>query len=368
MISFTHTSQEFRNDRSLFGKIVPWVMLPWATLSGAPAVSEPAATIDVWYGERQRIGHLGTAQEDFNLLGHIDAWRELDSLDWSLNERAPIPLNFRAYRRLAAEGDFNADIPLGRLRIGDNSLKLTARWRDGRTASRTVTIIREQGSTPLPRSIRWAAVSNPQDVGQIVDGLWRVTPDGLRTSITGYDRIFLIGESNWRDYDVRTSIQVHREPDLSLGPGVGLIARFTGHVVGGPKHFPSGQPKWGYQPFGTIAWIRWSKQTSPSSPQAQYFPGSEGRPTDLKPVPFMVATRYDLRVTCKTLPDDAEGRGVTHYGFKIWPADSSEPETWTWERTQTSATALRSGGVALLAHNIDVTFGDVTVLPVSSEP
>ncbi|MBP7140417.1 MAG: hypothetical protein KBA71_00805 [Opitutaceae bacterium] len=368
MIPFTRASKEFRIGRFAFGKIIPWFSLSWTALSGAAPVGGTAPEIDIWYGERQRVGHLGTAQEDFNLLGHIDSWRELDTLEWSLNERAPVPLNFRVYRRLAAEGDFNADIPLGRLRAGENSINLTARWRDGRTVSRMVTISREQGSTPLPRFIHWASVPNPQDAGQIVDGLWSVTPDGLRTVLTGYDRIFLIGENNWRDYDVRTSIRVHRAPDLSESPGVGLIARFTGHVVGGPKHFPSGQPKWGYQPFGTIAWIRWSKQTPPSSPQAQYFPGSEGRPTDLKAVAFMVGTRYDLRVTCKTLPDDAEGRGVTHYRFKIWPAENSEPEAWTWERTQTSATALRSGGVALLAHKVDVTFGDVTVLPLSSEP
>ncbi len=368
MIPFTQVPQDFRRNRWALTRVLPWLIFPWAALSGAPSQGESTEAIDVWYGDRQRIGHLGVAQEDFNLLGHIDSWRELDSLVWSLNERALVPLNFRAYRRLAAEGDFNADIPIGRLRMGENSLKLIARWWDGRTASRTVTIKREQGSTALPRFIRWASFSNPQDAGQVVDGLWRITPDGLRTAISGYDRIFLIGETHWRDYEVRTSIQVHEAPDLAQGPGVGLIARFTGHVVGGPKYFPSGQPKWGYQPFGTIAWLRWTNQTPLSSPQAQYFPGSEGRPTDLKEVPFLVGTRYAVRLTCKTLPDDAEGRGVTHYRFKIWPQDSAEPEAWTWERTQASATALRKGGVALLAHKIDVTFGDVTVMPLIPAP
>lgn len=353
------------------GSSAQWLaMLAVLTLSapfapGSPA--ESAGPIDVWYGDRQRIGHLGTAQDDFNLLGHIESWRELDTLGWSLNEQAEVPLSFRAYRRLAADGDFNADIPLGRLRMGENSVKLNARWRDGHTASRTITIVRESGRSTLPCTIRWSTVSNLQDVGQCVDGRWHLTPDGLRTTIIGYDRIFLIGETSWRDYDVRTSIRVHGSPDVSLSPGVGLIPRFTGHIVGGPRHFPSGQPKWGYLPFGAIGWLRWESRSSPLVPQAQFFPGSEGRRIDLGHVPFSPGTLHAVRMTCQTLPDDANGRGVTRYRFKVWPAATPEPDAWTWEQIQTSATALRKGGVALLAHKLDVTFGDVTILPLSQE-
>jgi hypothetical protein len=35
------------------------------------AAAEPVITI--WHGDHQRIGHLGTAQDDFNLLGHVAA-------------------------------------------------------------------------------------------------------------------------------------------------------------------------------------------------------------------------------------------------------------------------------------------------------
>jgi len=334
-------------------------------MTGADAI--PA--IEIWHGERQRTGHLGDAQDDFNLLGHIAGWRDLDTLGWSLNDRPDIPLNFRAFRRLATDGDFNADIPIARLRPGTNTVKLTARWRDGRSDTRAITIDRGQGSSRLPLLIDWSRVKDPQDVGQYVDGHWLLTPDGLRTAQPGYDRIFLLGERTWRDYEARATIRANRAPAESAAAGVGLIMRFTGHVVGGPEHFPSGQPKWGYRPFGAIGWIRWTRGSPATSPQAQYYPGSKDRPLDLGAVPLQIGVTHAVRMACETLPDD-NGKGVTRYSFKIWPETKPEPEAWTWQRMQTSADALRTGGVALLAHQIDVTFGNIQIqpLPDSSPP
>jgi hypothetical protein len=76
-----------------------------------PTATTTAATLDIWHGDVQRIGHLGEPQSVFNVMGHIEPWRDLDRLEWSLNDGDPVPLSFRAYRRLAADGDFNADIP-----------------------------------------------------------------------------------------------------------------------------------------------------------------------------------------------------------------------------------------------------------------
>lgn len=45
--------------------------------------------IDVWYGSNQKIGHLGHAQNDFNLLGHVDADDGVAELTYSLNGAAP---------------------------------------------------------------------------------------------------------------------------------------------------------------------------------------------------------------------------------------------------------------------------------------
>lgn len=327
-------------------------------------------SIEIWHGERQRIGHLGDAQDDFNLMGRVRPWFDLDSLSWKLEKGGEFPLNFRAHRRLIDDGDFNADIPIGRLRPGENAVTITARFRDGQTLSRTVTVVKENGSRPLPVVIRWKDVKNPQDVGQYVDGLWGIGAQGLRTRQTGYDRIFLIGERNWQDYEVRTSVTIHRVDSttspISGGNGLGIILRFAGHVTGGPRFFPSGQPKWGYQPFGSIGWLRWNANAPAGAPNLQFYPGGGDRWKNLKPFEVRLERPYAIVYRCETLPDTPAGDGVTRYRFKIWAAGEPEPEAWNWQEVQSSGTALRRGGAALLAHHVDASFGDIEILPLGT--
>jgi len=331
----------------------------------AKVVEAEPAVLEVWHGDVQRVGHLGDAQDHFNVMGHVEPWREIDRLEWTLNQSGPVPLSFRAYRRLAADGDFNADIPVGMLLPGTNMCTVTANFLDTDPIAHTVAIVKETGSTPLPCKVNWSEVKHPQDVGQYVDGQWSLGEGGLRTDQTGYDRVFLIGERDWQDYEMRTSITVHRvDPTtspLSGGNGVGIIARFAGHVTGGPRYFPSGQPSWGYQPFGAIGWLRWSRGGSDKPPQLQFFPGDSDHATNFGEFPFRTGRTYVLRFSCRTLADDDQGRGVTRYSFKIWPRTDPEPDEWTWQKVQTSRNALREGGVALVAHHVDVTFGDITV-------
>jgi hypothetical protein len=68
-----------------------------------------------------------------------------------------------------------------------------------------------------------------------------------------------------------------------------------------------------------------------------------------------------IRSSCETHPDE-DGQGVTMYSFKIWEKGTDEPEDWNWQYKQSSSHALRKGGVALLAHYADVTFGDVQIV------
>jgi len=333
-------------------------------LMAAEALPYPKPVIDIWQGDKQHTGHLGDAQDDFNVHGHVEPWREIDTLEWALNYPIQTPLSFRTFRRIVNDGDFNIDIPAGNLRSDNtNQLTITMRLRDGRSLSRTVEIRKSIGASPLPLTIRWKDVKNPADVGTIVDGRWEITPGGLRTRQIGYDRLFLVGERTWRNYEARTSITVHRVDAVLKdgGAGVGLIARFTGHVTGGPRHFASGQPKWGFQPFGAIGWLRWNRGENTTAPQAQFFPGDSYKKFDAGAFPFRLGETYAVRLACRTLPDDASGAGVTHYQFKIWPQSAPEPVVWTWEQIQASRDALRAGGLCLVAHFVDVTYGDVIV-------
>ena len=238
-------------------------------------------TDPVWHGDSQRVGHLGDAQDDFNLLGNVVGAENCEALTVDLNGSRLMPLTIAqgptGFRRLARAGHFNADIPLSQLRPGANSLILRATDAQGRTLSQEVTLEYQEGDCPLPFHVAWDQTSDPQAAGQYVDGEWMLQNGGLRTGHTGYDRIFLLGSRSWQDYEVATSITVHKVTSttgpLHGGNGVGLIMRFAGHVNGGHRNFKEDQPKWGYQPFGAIGWLRWRENWTWLKPRLEYYAG-----------------------------------------------------------------------------------------------
>ncbi|MGH6901410.1 MAG: hypothetical protein ACREIR_01570, partial [Geminicoccaceae bacterium] len=326
------------------------------------------ARIEIWHGAQQKVGHLGNGQPDFNLMGRVEDPQNLLALQYTLNDSIPVELNFRAYRRLAMDGHFNADIPIAALAPGRNTIEVQGRYADA-VARQTVTLERLSGASPLPVRIDWSGVSDPQDVGQYVDGHWRVGEDGLRPAHLGYDRLFLIGDETWQDYEITAIVKIHEvTPEtgpLSGGNGLGVVLRFTGHVIGGPRRFPIAQPKWGYQPFGAIAWLRWKRGDADGAAFRQFHPGDSKETANYGKVEVRPGETYVLKALCQTLPDDEQGRGVTRYAFKFWPAAADEPQAWDWQEVQASRDALRHGGVALLAHHVDASFGDISIVPLA---
>jgi hypothetical protein len=137
--------------------------------------------------------------------------------------------------------------------------------------------------------------------------------------------------------------------------------RFAGHVVGGPRHFPAAQPKWGYQPFGAIGLLRWVNGAD-RPPVKQFFPGDSDDSVDYGEFAIRTGGTYAVKFACRSLPDTAAGVGVTRYSFKVWPVDTREPTAWDWEVTQTSRHALKRGAALLLAHHVDATFGNVVIV------
>ncbi len=366
-------------------------------------VAQPPVVIDVWGGLNQRVGHLGTAQADFNLMGNIQDWENLVSLTYSVNGGPEQPLNwgnrpdgFGDGRRLARNGDFNVDLALDQLLPGSNTITVHAVDNGGNEPMVTATVTLETGSTPFPMFIDWDTVTDPQDVGQNVDGNWTLDGTGLRTVSVGYDRVFLVGEETWQDYEIVcpitiTEVQTPTGP-LSGAPGIGFLMRFTGHVVGGHRNWPLTQPKYGYQPFGGIGWLRYY---SPTSPTIQFYHGDydqadnfslgatasylgEDVPPEMLPfgdpsmvedfgaaANILIGETFFMKMRCETLPDSTSYTGaplgVTRYSYKVWLDTESEPVDWNFQIDQASQYALRQGGPALLAHHVDVTFGDVTV-------
>jgi hypothetical protein len=337
----------------------------WRSATACNRTTQPTVRIEIWYGRSQKVGHLGEAQDDFNLLGHASDPENIESLTCSLNGGPEVPMSFRSFRRLVDDGDFNADIPVNLLRPGPNVVLVRLRDRRGFASTETVTIERRSGVRPLPVRIEWSKVRDPQDVGQYVDGKWGLEKNGLRTLQVGYDRLFLIGEKNWKDYEVTVPITINSVASTT-GPSsgsnaLGIVLRFTGHVVGGPRRWPAAQPKWGYQPLGAIGLLRWVNGAD-RPPVGQFFPGDSDRSVNYGEFAIRKGFTYVMKFACQTLPEANKGIGLTRYRFKIWPVDTREPATWDWEVTQASRYALRRGGALLLAHHVDATFGNVVIV------
>ena len=368
--------RQLRQRKKLILGLSDLVALGARALGGISGQLLPAgaanARIHIWHGTEQKVGHLGDSQQDFNLIGHVEEPDKLLSLQYALNDSIPVELNFRSFRRLAMHGHFNADIPIAALAPGPNTIDLKGRFIDGTVARQVVSLTRLSGASPLPLHIDWSEVADPQDVGQYVDGHWQLGEHGLRPAHVGYDRLFLLGDRTWQDYQITAAVTIHDvAPDtgpLSGGNGLGVVMRFAGHVVGGPRNFPVAQPKWGYQPFGAIAWLRWQRGEPDGPAVRQFMYGAVKKETDYGTVPVHTGETYVLKALCHTLPDDADGRGVTRYAFKLWHAAAQEPPAWDWEHVQVSEHALRRGGVALLAHHVDASFGDISVVPLPPGP
>lgn len=317
--------------------------------------------IEIWHGARQRVGHLGKAQADFNLMGHIENPDAIGNLSYRVNGGEVIALSigrapngFGDGRRLARSGHFNADIPIAKLRDGDNHIDVVAANNSGEETTARVVVEKCAGSHPLPCTIRWSTVANPQDVGQYIDGHWATGPHGLRTQHTGYERIFLLGSDTWDDYQITVPVTIHAVDPL-LGPnsgdnGLGLILRFAGHATE-----PATQPQWRYRPFGALAGLRW-KDGPDMPPQKQFYRGDSGERKNFGECAVVEGKTYVFRAACKRI-----GPGASTYCCTVWPADEDEPSAWDWQVEQQDERALH-GGVALLAHHVNASFGDIEIV------
>ncbi|QDV09005.1 hypothetical protein Poly30_45610 [Planctomycetes bacterium Poly30] len=336
--------------------------------AGLSSCGEPDRPVDVevWHGATQRVGHLGDAQDDFNLMGVVSGTEFAYTVNGGPPEPLVVSFDDFGFRRLGAAGHFNVDVPITSLDPGDNLIEISVKSDQGELTARTTVHRALEGSAELPYRIDWSEVAHPQDVGQIVDGRWQLEADGLRSEEPLYDRLFLIGNRTWEDYRITTTVTVHRVPEVtgprSGGSGLGFIFRFTGHTVSPPR-FPEARPKWGYQPFGAITWLRWSKAQPAAAPVRQFYRGDKDESKDAGPLsPFEIGAAYGMTAECVTSEKDPN---TTTYRLRVWPSDRTEPAGWDYEIEQTSETALRAGGVALVAHHVNVTFGDVSITPMT---
>jgi hypothetical protein len=324
---------------------------------GAPGLApDGPPVITIWYGDRQLFGDRGHPQRWVNILGNVADSDGIKSLVYSLNGGPQVTLSIGPDgRRLVKAGDFNVDLAYEDLNNGLNEVVITA--TDNRDEKAVKTVIVEYVAGPIwqnPYSIDWSGESDIQDVAQVVDGLWTLGSDGVRTAQPGYDRLIAIGDVEWADYEVTVPITIHTVRNSSAG--VGVLLRWTGHT---DDPVSGWQPKTGWRPYGAICWYRWFSSTDSEALQIMSNSGRILDQTTSKRLESGVSYIFKMRIA--TNP----GQGSV-YSFKVWRAGQSEPSAW--DLTGQAATSdPQSGSFLLLAHHVDATFGDVTAYPLSDE-
>jgi hypothetical protein len=327
-----------------------------ADLSGTS--SNPV--IDVWYGSHQVFGQIGNPQQWVNVLGNVSDPHGIASLTYSLNGGAELPLSVGSdSRRLASEGDFNVEIAYTELVSGSNRVVITATDELNNTAVETVTVEYASGNVwPMPYAIDWSSVITISDAAQVVDGLWALEAGGLRPVVMAYDRIVAIGDLTWDDFEVTVPITIHAIDPAgfswpSVAPGLGIMMRWSGHTN---SPVVCSQPHCGWRPFGATTWYGWD---DPDNPVFK-LEGNNDVLLDTDPsVELVFDTCYNFKMRVETVP----GQGG-FYGFKVWQDGQVEPSEWNLTGQQ-GLSDPQSGSFLLVAHHVDVTFGDVTVVPVS---
>ncbi len=286
------------------------------------------------------------------------------SLSYTLNGGAPVTLSMGPLtisgldRRLINDGDFIVDLLVADLQTGANSVVITAVDGIDDTSTETVTLDYTPGNSwPLNYDTDWGSLTvdgndltpDPAILEQahVVDGQWTVIGDSIRTIDPGYDRLIGIGSMEWGDYEVEVPLTIHE----ILNPtefGAGFILRWNGHTD--DPHF-NDQPKVGWNPLGDIGWLFGNQN-------------HEGLQlwTSKNDSSFTIQENivYWLKIKVET-----NGTG-TKYSLKTWEEGQLEPDYPPATTDQRNDYGPLFGSLLLVAHNADVSFGNVHIVPIIS--
>jgi hypothetical protein len=315
------------------------------------ATAATLPVVDLWYGDVQSFGGLGTPQRWINLPGNVWDSDSIASLSFSLNGGAGTPMGIGpdGYR-LIGVGDFNAEIDHAALVSGENDVVITAIDVLGERTDHHVTLHYTKDITwEMPYLADFVSAGEVSDAAQVGDGRWILTDSGVRTAYngTGYDRFLLVGDWTWpTDYEIALQMTLHAG-NLGGITGAGIALGWQGHIATGVSKTAMAQPLTDAR-YQTIAWIR----NFPTGTILQIKDDETVR-ADL-PVTVQADVAYNLRVRSETT-----GPGVSRVDVKFWEQGTTEPAEWMMSDLFTS----RPGSVALIAHMADVSFSNVTITP-----
>lgn len=340
------------------------------TIKGGPVTglsqhlkdSEPI--LNIWYGPHQVFGKSGLPQRWINILGNVFDPDGTSKLTFSLNNGKEKSLTIGPdRRRLIAPGDFNIEIDKKELKTGLNEVTIWATDNSRNQAAFKVQIEYREDYRPLPYLIDWSRVANIQDALQIVDGLWIADGNGIRTHPchVGYDRTVAVGDMSWEDYEVTVPFVIHAvdtsayASSISIGPSFGINLHWLGHT---DSPVTCSQPHCGWEPIGGSNWYKFRRNRDNGLRIITGPPSTSSEVIDL-----LLATErtYWFKVRVETTPEG------NLYRLKLWEdVPGPEPKGWMLQKLAKDHNPDR-GSFLLVAHHVDMTFGNVTVLPIEKE-
>ena len=315
--------------------------------------------INFWYGENQSFGTPGLAQRWINILGNVQVDNGITALYYSLNSADTVRLSWgQDYHRLANQGDFNIDIHYKDAKVGTNEVIVTMEDSSGNTFSKGMEFnFHKDRSWPLPYSINWGKVKSIQEVAQVVDGNWKLTPEGIRTRDPWYDRIIAIGDSSWRNFEITTSVIFHaytspvKDPPNYGVSHTALASRWPGH------DWDHNQPHIKWYPLG--ATCEFQLKDDLNSCRWRILGGRSIRTEDTcQTFPIQLSSKYFLKSRVEYID-----KNYTRYRVKIWTSGKPEPESWQLTAVE-GPDDVQYGSALIIAHNTDVTFGNISVIPI----
>jgi hypothetical protein len=353
-------AEEFRlkGTGNSIGRLVIYsVVLLMSSEACADSLASTAPPqVNLWYGNYQTFGANGVPQQWINILGNVTSPVGIARLTYSLNGAPNVNLDWGPTNpRLVEAGDFNADIDYALLWPGSNKVIITATDDLNQSTQQTVYINnldRHLASDVGDFTVDFRQVSNAtiQNWVQIVDGVWDIGIDGrIRNTQMGYDRAFLIGDTNISgSYDVTTEFVLHGYD--SEGWAFGAASGWLGHTLddyGTP--LPSQPfighpfPAWGVT--GTDFWGGTTYMIYENFAPLYETILSENYTTPA--VALETTYMYHYRVT-------ANSDGLTnHNSLNIWPKGTPEPAEWMVE----ADTPAQAGSILFDAHNVDLSIG-----------
>ncbi len=322
---------------------------------------EETVKIEIWYGHQQRFGHLGQPQRWVNILGKVRGYENVLNLVYRLNHSADTPLSMGSdLHRLAKPGDFNVELSWDSLQVGKNLLTITANHNGGQATEEVMLWVEKGNRWPIPYNVQFDTVTNLQNVVQIVDGLWALESDGVRTSEPYYDRVLTMGDTSWKDFEALVSLTVHGWTPSQPGPPTynvshfGVALRWRGH------HADGKQPSRKWFPLGAQG--EFLLKTNYDSCHWRILHDGGGKKNQTYTTQrngLDINTKMFVLAQVNSLSD-----GRTRYRFKQWKAGKNEPKSWDIEGIEEDD--YPSGALCLVPHNSDVTLHWVKALEIKN--